>query len=54
MERHTILIVDDEEMVLKTIKRILLDENCNILTARSGQEGLAKLANHEVSMVISD
>ena len=54
MEKHTILIVDDEEMVIKTIERTLLDENCILLTALSGQEGLAKLANHEVSMVISD
>lgn len=54
MKNHTILIVDDEEMVLKTIKRILLGENYNLITARNGREGLAELRCHDVSLVISD
>jgi len=54
MNKHTILIVDDEELVIEFIKRTLAKDDYNILTALSGQEGLAKLKNHEVSMVISD
>jgi len=54
MNKHTILIVDDEELVLEFIKRTLADDNYNILTALSGQEGLDKLKNHEVNMIISD
>jgi DNA-binding NtrC family response regulator len=54
MKKQTVLIVDDEDLVLEFIKRTLTDDGYNILTALSGQEGLAKLKNHEVSMVISD
>jgi DNA-binding NtrC family response regulator len=54
MNKHTILIVDDEELVIEFIKRTLAEDNYNILTALSGQQGLTKLKNHEVSMVISD
>jgi len=54
MKRHTILIVDDEETVLKTVKRILFGENYNIITACNSQEGLAKLRCRNVSLVISD
>lgn len=54
MNKHTILIVDDEELVIEFIKRTLAKDDYNILTALSGKEGLAKLKNHEVSMVVSD
>jgi two-component system probable response regulator PhcQ len=54
MKKQTVLIVDDEELVLEFIKRTLADDGYTILTALSGQEGLTKLKNHEVSMVISD
>jgi two-component system, probable response regulator PhcQ len=54
MLTQTILIVDDDENILKSIKRTLMDDNYNILTAMSGQEGLAKLKKHDVSLVVSD
>jgi DNA-binding NtrC family response regulator len=54
MNKHTILIVDDEELVIEFIKRTLAEDDYNILTALNGQQGLAKLKNHEVNMVISD
>nr|MBC8362848.1 response regulator [Candidatus Desulfatibia profunda] len=54
MKTHTILIVDDEELILKSISRVLRNENCRILTAPSGEEGLAILKNNDVHLVISD
>ncbi len=54
MKKHTILIVDDEEMILKSIVRVLRNENCQILTAQSGEEGLEVLKVYEVQLVISD
>jgi two-component system NtrC family sensor kinase len=51
----TILCVDDEANVLKSLKRLFLDEDYEILTAESGQEGLAILEQHQpVQVVISD
>ena len=51
----TILCVDDEANVLKSLKRLFLDEDYEILTAESGREGLALLEQHQpVQVVISD
>ncbi|NQT69638.1 MAG: response regulator [Desulfobacteraceae bacterium] len=54
MKKHTILIVDDEEMILKSIVRVLRNENYQILTAQSGEKGLAVLKDYDVHLVISD
>lgn len=49
-----ILCVDDEVNVLKSLKRLFLDEDYEILTAESGKEGLAVLEQQPVQVVISD
>ena len=54
VKKYSILIVDDEKMVLKIVEEILLQDNYNVITAQSGREGLEKLAQHSVDMVISD
>jgi len=54
MRKHTVLIVDDEEMILKSISRVLRNENYQTLTAQSGEEGLAVLKQYGVDLVISD
>ncbi|HEX7415719.1 MAG TPA: HD domain-containing phosphohydrolase [Smithellaceae bacterium] len=55
-QRHSILIVDDEESILSAFKRILADEDYEIHTARNGLEGLNKLraAQKPFSLIISD
>lgn len=50
-----VLFVDDEENVLKALKRLFLDENIGILTAASGKAGLRVLEAHpDVSVIVSD
>ena len=55
-ENVTILCVDDEANVLKSLKRLFLDEDYEILTAESGSEGLVLLEQRQqpVQVVISD
>lgn len=53
-EEITILCVDDEQNVLNSIKRLLLDENYSLLTARSGEEGLEILRKTHVQLIIAD
>ena len=53
-KKHTILIVDGEEICRENIQRLLADENCNAITAIDGREGLGILKKQEVSMVISE
>lgn len=49
-----ILFVDDEEHVLSALRRLFFDESCEILTARSGAEGLEILRAAEVAVIVSD
>ena len=54
MKRNTVLVVDDEKLILNSIKRLLRNENYHLLTAQSGIEGLRLLKKHNVQLVISD
>lgn len=54
MRLHTILIVDDDHMILKAIQRTMRNENYNLLTAESAQEGLRLMEGREFDLVISD
>lgn len=50
-----ILCVDDERNVLRALERIFLDDDYEILTAGSGQEGLEILETEpDIQVVISD
>ncbi|WP_298437002.1 HD domain-containing phosphohydrolase [Geobacter sp.] len=50
-----VLFVDDEENILKALQRLLMDEDFEILTASSAEEGLRlMLANDNVGLIVSD
>lgn len=50
----TILCVDNEASVLKSLRRLFLDEDYEIFTAESGREALAMLEQQSVQVVIAD
>tara|TARA_B110000196_G_C21143160_1_gene664960 strand:+ start:1682 stop:3001 length:1320 start_codon:yes stop_codon:yes gene_type:complete len=52
--KPTVLLVDDEENILKSIRRALRSSNIHILMATSGKEGLELLSNQAVNLIISD
>ncbi|TAN42298.1 MAG: response regulator [Nitrospirae bacterium] len=52
--RFTLLFVDDEENVLNALRRIFIEENYEILTARSGDEALKIMEARPTQLVISD
>ncbi len=54
MQESTVLFVDDEEPILRSLQRTLRKEPYRILTAGSGQEGLELLAREHVELVVSD
>lgn len=54
MNIRTLLLVDDEENVLSSLKRLLRRDGYTILTAGSGAEGLALLDTHQVGVILSD
>ncbi|MEI7842813.1 MAG: EAL domain-containing protein [Gallionellaceae bacterium] len=49
-----LLLVDDEENVLMSLKRILRREGYLILTASNGEDALKLMAENEVSVLLSD
>lgn len=53
---HTLLLVDDEVSITKSLQRLFRKEGYGILTASSGQEAidLLKKVEKEVSLIISD
>ena len=53
-DERTILFVDDEEKVLKSLQRGLLDEPYHCLFANSGKEALEILESNEVHVICTD
>lgn len=53
--RHSILIVDDEPHILSSLKRILEDEDKDIMIAKDAETGWKMLQEHgEVELIICD
>ena len=50
----TILIVDDEVPILKSLSRLFFDTNIEVLTAESGSAALELMRSHTVDLVLSD
>lgn len=53
-EQARVLLVDDEENILRSLQRILRREPWELTTASSGEEALAAMAEHKYDLVISD
>jgi DNA-binding NtrC family response regulator len=54
MQNSKVLIVDDEENILHALTRLFRKEKYDILTAKSGAEGLEIMEEHNVDLIISD
>ncbi|MDP3085936.1 MAG: EAL domain-containing protein, partial [Rubrivivax sp.] len=51
---RTLLLVDDEENILSSLKRLLRRDGYHIITACGAAEGLQRMAETEVDVIISD
>jgi DNA-binding NtrC family response regulator len=54
MEKHTILLVDDDKEFRKALKRMFEKEGYAITAAADGHEALDTLSDNEFDLVISD
>jgi two-component system response regulator HupR/HoxA len=54
MEKKTVLFVDDEERLLSSLRRGLLDEPYNTRFANSGKEALEILEHNRVHVFVTD
>jgi len=53
-EKKTVLFVDDDEQILRSLERGLLDESYNKLFTNSGKEALEILRKEEVHVIVTD
>ncbi len=52
---NRILFVDDEENILRSLRRLFMDEECEVFTAPSGEEGLRVIKEAgEIGVIVSD
>jgi two-component system phosphate regulon response regulator OmpR len=54
MPRSTILVIEDEPNILTTVRRSLDLEGYHVEVASGGAAGLAKLAEHDIDLVLLD
>jgi DNA-binding NtrC family response regulator len=54
MNRGRILIIDDEEIIRESCRRVLGPEGYDVKTARSGTEGLKVLHGDSIDLVLTD
>ena len=54
MNKKRLLLVDDEEKMLKSLNRLLSKQEWNLITAQSGKEALELINNNKIDAVISD
>lgn len=52
--KYRLLLVDDEQGIVKALTRVFRQENYEIVTASGGKDGLDKFAEGPVHLVISD
>ncbi len=50
----TIIVIDDDKMILMILKQTLTKEGYRVLTVESGEEGIAMLATSNADLVLTD
>jgi len=53
-EKKTILVVDDKEDIRNTVKEVLEKNNFNVLLAVNGEDGIKKLKQSKIDLIILD
>lgn len=53
-EWKSILVIDDDEMLLKMIRPVLISNGCSVLTASTGEDGLQIARSQKPDLVIMD
>lgn len=54
MDKPKVLFIDDEEIILRSCRRIFASSNYELDTALSGEEGLSKAINQDYDIVVTD
>jgi len=49
-----ILVIDDEEIITKSLQKLLKKEGYNVVIAASGQEAIKKIKETDFDLIVSD
>jgi CheY-like chemotaxis protein len=52
--KRTLLLVDDEQNIVSSLRRLFRRDGYDIVTANSGAEGLQRLAEVNIDVIVSD
>jgi diguanylate cyclase (GGDEF)-like protein/PAS domain S-box-containing protein len=52
--QRTLLLVDDEDSIVSALRRLLRRDGYHIVTANSGAQGLQRMAENSVDVIVSD
>jgi len=52
--KHTLLVIDDEEEIVKRLKRILVKSGYEVFTASCGKDGLDIINTYKIDVIITD
>jgi two-component system response regulator HydG/two-component system response regulator AtoC len=50
----TILVIDDEELVTESLKKLLKREGYNVIIAKDGREALEQIREYNFNLIITD
>src|SRR5215213_3785202 len=54
MAQHTILVVEDEELMRSILRRLLEDSGYDVVTADSAESALAAFGENEIAVTLTD
>jgi putative nucleotidyltransferase with HDIG domain len=54
MNPDTILFVDDEKNILKSVSRLFADKDCHFLTASNSKEALQIISDTNIAVIVTD
>ena len=49
-----ILLIDDEELVIKSVTKLLMREGYEVISCRSGEEALEKAKSESIDLIVCD
>ena len=52
--KKTVLIIEDEELLLNVLSKKIEDKNFNVITAMDGEEGLTKIKKEKPDLILLD
>lgn len=53
-QKKRILLIDDEDLVLRTVRKVLEREGYEVVACRGGEEALEQVKGEDIHLIVSD